>query len=928
MTAPKIVNHKKYRKVKEKKQKLETTSCEASQATNALINENADLKKRTAAQKEEIDQKAAEINRLTAENKKLQNRRKDSGYEEDEEETINRIIAEKAEKEAQIKELEKRPTVEQLAEAEKKMLDANEVNTELQNQIASLKKDYKQAQKSFDNKLKSQEESFEKQKGEITANLIKQTEETWRRERERERERERAKWKLEKENEVKKYKEGYDNLIAQIKSDFQLIEEEKKIIDEKEEEIETKAHDLFLREGEVNAIENALKNVLEIEVKGDFKEKLIAIQQELEKWKNHTCSVGENNEDIKEKLTARDKEIEKIRQEKAGLETKLTEKNAEITDLTEKITAKEAEFTQKSEELNEANAAKNDVERAHDEAKRKISTAEKECEAFKDELTREQSVHKSTRKALETWTATFFSRNAAQVSKDFQDAKAAKTQAESERNAYRESQNTIQQEKDKVLANLNKEQKQHQNTKDQLAIVSQAKEKVEKTLVAEKAAHAITAAAKNEVESKLNNKVDDLEKTDEQLRKEQKKVQALQAKCRKLRQVKSIQQEQENEILIRLNTDLHHQLETALKNYQQTKNDLQTEQTANQKLSQNLEKLQADVDNYLARIAELTQQKEELSSTKEQKERELNDLRTQNRELFNQKRQAETLKNNTLRNLADLQNENQQFRQTIDQKTAECDTTQQERDREIRKTSLLKKATKSLRDKLNQQTNNLTGLLSAANNAIRTYEKYLKEELKISDLNNLPSVPAPLATLINFFNNPPNCLNPQHSDYDSLKSRLLQAETECDRLATENQKLKNQNDPARNDNPQKRSGSQPTKNKSPADSQLVNELRNQIMTLNQKIRQGESINEKELLSRINSDLSLDLIPPINYDQVITAIQQLIKNKPTESYNQELASGSDKVNKNLIPWWFWLFLLILNATFLTCWLVKIRKKRKH
>ncbi|CAG8811434.1 22801_t:CDS:2, partial [Racocetra persica] len=323
----------------------------------------------------------------------------------------------------------------------------------------------------------------------------------------------------------------------------------------------------------------------------------------------------------------------------------------------------------------------------------------------------------------------------------------------------------------------------------------------------------------------------------------------------------------ENEILIRLNTDLHHQLETALKNYQQTKNDLQTEQTANQKLSQDLEKLQADVDNYLARIAELTQQKEELSSTKEQKERELNDLRTQNRELFNQKRQAETLKNNTLRSLADLQNENQQFRQTIDQKTTECDTTQQERDREVRKTT--------------------------ANNTIRTYEKYLKEELKISDLNNLPSVPAPLATLINFFNNPPNCLNPQHSDYDSLKSRLRQAETECDRLAAENQKLKNQNDPARNDNPQEKSGSQPTENKSPADPQLVNELQNQIMTLNQKISQGESINEKELLSRINSDLSLDLSPPINYDRVITAIQQLIKNKSTKSYNQELATDSDK-----------------------------------
>ncbi|CAG8797609.1 16717_t:CDS:2, partial [Cetraspora pellucida] len=142
-----------------------------------------------------------------------------SGYEEDEEEIINRIIAEKAEKEALIKELEKRPTAEQLAEAEKKMLDANEANTKLQNQIASLKKDYKQAQKSFDNKLKTQEESFEEEKGEI-------------------------------ENEVKKYKEGYDNLTAQIEGNFQLIKEEKKIIEEKEEEIEAKARDLFLREGE------------------------------------------------------------------------------------------------------------------------------------------------------------------------------------------------------------------------------------------------------------------------------------------------------------------------------------------------------------------------------------------------------------------------------------------------------------------------------------------------------------------------------------------------------------------------------------------------------------------------------------------------------------------------------------------------------
>ncbi|CAG8530552.1 28311_t:CDS:2, partial [Racocetra persica] len=431
----KPVKRTTYHKVKKNKQKLETTSHEANQAANALINENEDLKKRTIAQKEEIDQKTAEISRLRAENKKLANRRKDSGYEEDEEEIINRIIAEKAKIKAQIKELEKRPTAEQLAETEKKMLDANEVNTKLQNQIASLKKDYKQAQKK-------------------------------------------------KENEVKKYKEGYDNLTAQIERNFQLIKEEKKIIEEKAEEIEAKARDLLLREGEVNAIENALKNVLGIE-------------------------------DIKEKLAVQNKEIEKIRQEKAGLETKLTEKNAEITDLTEKITATEAEFTQKSEELNEIRAEKNDVEKAYNEAKREKTAAEKEHEAVKEELTREQDAHKDTQNAL----------------------------------------------------------------------------------AAEKDAHALTAATKNKKEKELN---DNLEKTSEQLSKEQKKTQSLQTKCHELRQEKSTlqdnfnQQERENEILIRLNTDLHHQLEAALKNYQQTKNKLQTKQTANQQLSQDLEKLQAD----------------------------------------------------------------------------------------------------------------------------------------------------------------------------------------------------------------------------------------------------------------------------------------------------------------------------------------------
>ncbi|CAG8449398.1 17223_t:CDS:2, partial [Racocetra fulgida] len=480
------------------------------------------------------------------------------------------------------------------------------------------------------------------------------------------------KWKLEKENEVKKYKEGYENLVAQIKK------------------------------GEVNAIENALKNVLGIK-------------------------------DIKEKLAARDKEVEKMQQQKADLETKLTEKNAEITDLTEKITAKEAEFTQKSEELNEIRAAKNDVEKTYNETKREKTAAEKEHEAVKDELTREQDAHKDTQNAL----------------------------------------------------------------------------------AAEKNAHALTAATKNKTEKELN---DDLEKMSEQLSKEQKKTQSLQTKCHELRQEKSTlqdnfnQQERENEILIRLNTDLHHQLEAALKNYQQTKNELQTKQTANQQLSQDVEKLQAD-----------------------------------------------------------------------------------ERDKEIRKTNLLKKATQSLRNKLSQQTNNLTGLLSVANNTIRTYEKYLKEELKISDLNNLPSVPAPLATLINFFNNPPNCLNPQHSDYDSLKNRLRQAETECDQLATENQKLKNQNNLTRNDNLKDKSASQPTENKSSADSQLVNELRNQITALNRKISQSGATNEKELLNRISSDLSLDLSPPINYDRVITAIQQLIKNKSAESHNQELAGYGSLTN---------------------------------
>ncbi|CAG8687437.1 15739_t:CDS:1, partial [Cetraspora pellucida] len=74
-----------------------------------------------------------------------------------------------------------------------------------------------------------------------------------------------------------------------------------------------------------------------------------------------------------------------------------------------------------------------------------------------------------------------------------------------------------------------------------------------------------------------------------------------------------------------------------------------------------------------------------------------------------------------------------------------------------------------------------------------------------------------------------------------------------------------------------------------------------ITALNRKISQSGATNEKELLNRISSDLSLDLSPPINYDRVITAIQQLIKNKSAESHNQELASGSNESNKNLITW---------------------------
>ncbi|CAI2193997.1 11217_t:CDS:1, partial [Funneliformis geosporum] len=95
-----------------------------------------------------------------------------------------------------------------------------------------------------------------------------------------------------------------------------------------------------------------------------------------------------------------------------------------------------------------------------------------------------------------------------------------------------------------------------------------------------------------------------------------------------------------------------------------------------------------------------------------------------------------------------------------------------------------------------------------------TYENYLTNILKITDLNNLPLPPTDLTTLINFYLNPPthtcppcslphlpephvcplNQINCSHTDYEQIKTERDKLNAKLNQSQQDYQKLQNKLD--------------------------------------------------------------------------------------------------------------------------------------
>ncbi|CAG8687964.1 11233_t:CDS:2, partial [Ambispora gerdemannii] len=266
---------------------------------------------------------------------------------------------------------------------------------------------------------------------------------------------------------------------------------------------------------------------------------------------------------------------------------------------------------------------------------------------------------------------------------------------------------------------------------------------------------------------------------------------------------------------------------------------------------------------------------------------------------------AKTQLINAKQSLHDLQEENQQFQSDIDKIIAERDArpdiTQTE------KVELLQKKAHSLRSELaNEKTShshtqgqltseqlahgatgterdNFFNQLTNANLKLTTYENYLKNELKIIDLTDLPTLPAEqsLTDLIIFFNTHSkyDCCNPLHSDYDSLKTRLEQAEADRDQLATKTEELKNQKAQLANDyhkEKQKR-------------EKAEQERDNYQQQLSQK--------EKEIITKFITELKLvDCNENSSPEKVIEIIQQLLINPDANSSDAPFGESLANIKK--------------------------------
>src|SRR6185295_3921424 len=103
-----------------------------------------------------------------------------------------------------------------------------------------------------------------------------------------------------------------------------------------------------------------------------------------------------------------------------------------------------------------------------------------------------------------------------------------------------------------------------------------------------------------------------------------------------------------------------------------------------------------------------------------------------------------------------------------------------------------------------------------------------------------------------------DCCNPLHSDYDSLKTRLEQAEADRDQLATETEELKNQKTQIENDYQQEK------------------QTREKAEQERDNYQQQLSQREKEIITKFITELKLvNCNENSSPEKVIEIIQQLL-----------------------------------------------------
>ncbi|CAH1755727.1 4979_t:CDS:2 [Entrophospora sp. SA101] len=316
----------------------------------------------------------------------------------------------------------------------------------------------------------------------------------------------------------------------------------------------------------------------------------------------------------------------------------------------------------------------------------------------------------------------------------------------------------------------------------------------------------------------------------------------------------------EVELLEKLVTDLHQQNNQLLDNYSQekiahdlTKNQLSDTEQNLQDLQTENHQLQIDIDRIIA----------ERDARPDISQSEHNNLVQKTQKLGKEEKKVSL-----------LQKKAQNVRKELTNKKTICSQIQEQLTNEQSKTASLQasllseqinhNATKTERDDLLSQLTN-------ANTTLATYEDYLKNELKIIDLTDLPILPAQqsLTDLIIFFNvrSQHNCFNPLHDDYDNLKVQLKQVKNERDQLAAAKKELKKQKVQIENDYHKEK------------------QTREKVEQERDNYRQQLSQQEKEIITKFITELKLiNCNENSSPEKIIATIQQLLIKPDTNNSN--------------------------------------------